>query len=65
MSAIRPCFMSAAQEREFEFLVRYAARSLTGCGEAHARTALEALVPLSHDVDAIIRCARAEPTPTA
>lgn len=55
---IRPCFISKSQEREFETLVSYAKGSLTSCGEDHARLALAAIVPLSHDIDAIIRCAK-------
>ncbi|BAV52545.1 Putative uncharacterized protein (plasmid) [Mesorhizobium loti] len=60
MNTSRPCFLSHAQEREFETLVRYAKGCIDGCGEEHARGAIEALVPLSHDVDAILRCAKAE-----
>lgn len=60
MNGVRPCFISHGQEREFEQLVDYARRGIHACGEDHARAALEALVPLSHDVSAIMRCARAE-----
>lgn len=56
----RPCFISDAQEKEFEMLVDYARRSITACGEDHARGALVSLVPLSHDTDAIMRIAQAE-----
>ncbi|TIX20772.1 hypothetical protein [Mesorhizobium sp.] len=56
----RPCFLSRGQEREFEMLVGYARCGISSCGEGHARLALEAVVPLSHDIGAIIRCAKAD-----
>ncbi|MER8941312.1 hypothetical protein NKH82_17655 [Mesorhizobium sp. M0915] len=59
-NGIRPCFLSPGQEREFESLVGYARGGISSCGEDHARLALEALVPLSHDIGAIIRCAKAD-----
>lgn len=59
-AGLRPCFVSDAQEREFECLVDYARCGIHACGENHARSAVEALVPLSHDVSAIMRCALAE-----
>lgn len=57
---MRPCFISAGQEREFERLVDHARLGISACGEDHARGAIESLVPLSHDVDAIMRCAKAD-----
>ncbi|TIN76742.1 hypothetical protein [Mesorhizobium sp.] len=60
MNAMRPCFLSQAQEREFEALVTYARCGIYACGEDHACGAVNAIVPLSHDVDAIIRCAKAD-----
>ncbi|EHK56849.1 hypothetical protein MAXJ12_12847 [Mesorhizobium alhagi CCNWXJ12-2] len=41
-------------------LVGYARQGISSCGDDHARSALEALVPLSHDIDAVVRCARAD-----
>ncbi|WP_292325751.1 hypothetical protein [Mesorhizobium sp.] len=60
MNGQRPCFLSLAQAREFEMLVDYARRGIHACGEDHARGAIDALVPLSHDVGAIMRCAKAD-----
>ncbi|MER9814257.1 hypothetical protein [Mesorhizobium sp. M0129] len=60
MSGERPCFISHGQEREFESLVAYARRGIYACGEDHAFGAINAVVPLSHDVSAIIRCAKAD-----
>lgn len=60
MNGLRPCFMSHGQEREFEALVDHARRGIWACGEEHAQGAIQALVPLSHDVSAIIRCAKAD-----
>jgi hypothetical protein len=59
-NGMRPCFLSPGQEREFEMLVDHARRGVSSCGEDHARMALEALVPLTHDISAIIRCAKAD-----
>ncbi|TIU94674.1 MAG: hypothetical protein E5W09_22605 [Mesorhizobium sp.] len=56
----RPCFLSPGHEREFEMLVGYARGGISSCGEEHARLALEGLVPLTHDISAIIRCAKAD-----
>jgi hypothetical protein len=56
----RPCFLSRAQEREFEMLVHYTRCGISSCGEDHARIALEGLVPLTHDISAIVRCANAD-----
>ncbi|RWO37282.1 MAG: hypothetical protein EOS11_28765 [Mesorhizobium sp.] len=60
IAGARPCFISEAQEREFEALVTYARCGIYACGEDHAFGAVNALVPLSHDVGAIIRCAKAD-----
>jgi len=57
---VRPCFVSQAQAREFEALVDYARQGIGAAGEAHARGAIEAVAPLSHDVDAVMRCAKAD-----
>ncbi|RWI51092.1 MAG: hypothetical protein EOR26_05190 [Mesorhizobium sp.] len=59
-NGMRPCFLSPGQEREFEMLVGYARGGISSCGEEHARFALEGLVPLTHDISAIIRCAKAD-----
>ncbi|TIW09548.1 MAG: hypothetical protein E5V66_22330 [Mesorhizobium sp.] len=59
-NGIRPCFPSIAFEREFEVLVDHARRGIGACGEEHARGAIAAIVPLSHDIDAVIRCAKAD-----
>lgn len=59
-NGMRPCFLSHGQEREFEMLVGYARGGISSCGEDHARLALEAVAPLSHDISAIIRCAKAD-----
>ncbi|RWQ12380.1 hypothetical protein [Mesorhizobium sp.] len=59
-NGMRPCFLSHGQEREFEMLVGHARCGISSCGEDHARLALEGLVPLSHDISAIIRCAKAD-----
>lgn len=60
MNNARPCFISQAQEREFEVLVSYVRCGIYACGEDHAFGAVNAVVPLSHDVGAVIRCAKAD-----
>jgi hypothetical protein len=60
MSAERPCFISSAQEREFEAIVSHVLRSRFGCGEDHARGVAADLAGLSHDPDVIMRCVRAD-----
>jgi hypothetical protein len=52
--------MSPAQEREFEILVDYARQGIHACGKDHARGAIGAVAPLSHDIDAVLRCAMAD-----
>ncbi|RUU29718.1 hypothetical protein [Mesorhizobium sp. M6A.T.Ce.TU.016.01.1.1] len=59
-NGMRPCFLSTGQERVFEMLVGYARCGISSCGEDHARFALEGLVPLTHDISAIMRCAKAD-----
>ncbi len=59
-ASIRPCFISHGQEREFERLVRHVTQSLAGCGEDHARFVASDLAGLSHDPEAIMRCAVAD-----
>lgn len=59
-SHVRPCFISAGQQAEFETLVRVTLRSLWSSGLEQAWGVARALCGLSHDASAVMRCARAE-----
>jgi hypothetical protein len=59
-NAVRPCFLSKAQEEEFEMIVRLVRSSLWGCGVEHAWMSARSLSGLSHDPEAVMRCALAD-----
>jgi hypothetical protein len=56
----RPCFVSEAQSNEFEQLVSYAKRETGYLANWQIRRQLERMAPLSHDLDAVMRCAAAD-----
>lgn len=58
--AERPCFLSRAQQAEFELLVDHVRRSIHACGPNHALVVVKDLAGLSHDPDAVMRCALAD-----
>lgn len=59
-NAVRPCFLSKAQEDEFEMIVWQIRANLRGCGVDHAWTNARSLSGLSHDPEAVMRCALAD-----
>lgn len=59
-NAIRPCFLSKAQRDEFEMIVRQVRANLWGCGVEHAWLNARNLAGLSHDPEAVMRCALAD-----
>lgn len=59
-NAVRPCFRSKAQEDEFEMIVWQVRANLWGCGVAHAWSNARNLAGLSHDPEAVMRCALAD-----
>jgi hypothetical protein len=59
-NAIRPCFLSRAQEEEFDLIVWQVRANLWNCGVDHAWLNARSLAGLSHDPAAIMRCALAD-----
>lgn len=62
MTGERPCFISDAQAREFEMLVRYVMPDAVRGDEASVNSTAKWLAGLSgiHEADAIARCALAD-----
>jgi hypothetical protein len=58
-NAVRPCFLSSAQEKEFEMIVWQVEANLWSCGVDHAWANARNLAGLSHDPEAVMRCALA------
>jgi hypothetical protein len=59
-NAVRPCFLSKAQRDEFEMIVWQIRANLWSCGLDHAWTNARNLAGLSHDPEAVMRCALAD-----
>jgi hypothetical protein len=58
-NAVRPCFRSEAQEKEFEMIV-WQVRANLLCGVDHAWANARNLAGLSHDPEVVMRCALAD-----
>lgn len=56
----QPCFISDAKAREFNWMVDHVRRSIHACGVDHACGVAADLADLSHDPEALMRCALAE-----
>ncbi len=59
-NAVRPCFLSKAQKDEFEMIVSQISANLWSCGVDHAWANARSLAGLSHDPEAVMRCALAD-----